>query len=627
MQNNKKGSQFTQRPLPSQEDVSRFEKNVNKEIREVEISDNLEDIYKDKEGKLIDVANDKFRKKRSWLLIIFKNLFIIGIILSALYLAYSYLSNYYYASTGSPNLEIIVPEKVVLGEEVSYIIKYHNPSMISLNDLNLDLTLPKSFVINDFSLEPSSLHSWSLGELGPKTGGEIIIKGYFVNLQDFPNTASASLSYVPANFSSQFSKQVSANTLVSDLGFNLSLDYQSTNMLGQENEVKLKFNNIDDFQLENIILEIEKPDNFIWQEQKNDNLETLGDNRFKIKNFEEEIIFKYLITEKKADHQGLSFSLYSDDLLFWEQSYLVEILKSDLELALSVNDSRQQLAAGFGETLNYKLEFSNHGEADIVDLVLMVVLEGEILDLNSLESNLNYQIMDNVIIFTKKEIEKLANFKAGENSELSFSVKTKSFNSQYIAQELKLVNFAQYSLAGSSSQLEDNKSNEVEIVINSDLSLSEELRYFDENNFTVGSGPLPPKVGEETSLRFYWTLKNNVHDLDDVSVLLDLPDFVQFGDFSQATVGAINYNPDLHQVAWIIEEMPISIFRADAYFNIKLIPTSGDLNKILVLSPGTQVSAYDKVTAGQISIKKNTKTTALEDDEIALLNNHGRVIE
>ncbi len=30
MKNNKKESQFTQRPLPSQEDVSRFEKNIKK---------------------------------------------------------------------------------------------------------------------------------------------------------------------------------------------------------------------------------------------------------------------------------------------------------------------------------------------------------------------------------------------------------------------------------------------------------------------------------------------------------------------------------------------------------------------------------------------------------------------
>jgi len=627
MKNNKKESQFTQRPLPSDEDVSRFEKNINKEIREVEISDNLEDIYKDKEGNLLDVSNDKFRKKKSWLVIIFKNIFIIGIILSALYLAYNYISNYYYASTGSPNLEIVVPERVVLGQEVTYIIKYSNPSMVALDNLSLELILPKAFVATDYSKNADSSNTWNLERLEPKENGEIIISGYFINMINFPNTASASLSYIPANFSSQFSKETSANTTVSELGFDIKLDYQNTNLLGQENEIKLIFDNIEDIYLDNFILKINKPDNFIFQDNESENIRQIEDGLWEITNINEDIIFKYVINEKKADHQGVSFSLEYQDLVFWEQNYLVEVLKSDLELILNINENRKQLAAGFNETLDYQLQLFNHGDVDILDLVLMVALEGEVLDLSSLKSDFKYQVMDNVIIFTKEEIEQLANFQGGASSTINFSLKTKNFNPQFIAQELKALNYAQYSLAGSSSQLEDNKSNEVEILINSDLSLSEELRYFDENNIPVGAGPLPPKVSEETNLRLYWTLTNNVHDLSDVLVLLDLPNFVEFADFSQATAGKLEYNADLHQVSWLIEDMPISIFRSDAYFNIKFTPSIDDLDRILVLSPGAQVLAYDKVSGGQISFKTSAKTTRLEDDEIALLNNNGRVIE
>lgn len=624
MNKNKKSSQFTQRPLPSQEDVSVFEKNVNKEIREVEINDNLEDIYKDKEGKLIDVSNQKFKKKKSLILIIFKKIFIISIILSAIYLAYNYLSNYYYASTGSPDLEIIGPERVVLGQEQSYIIKYSNPSMVALNDLILELSLPNSFIVLNYSQEPDNLLTWNLGRLDSKESKDLVITGYFVNLKDFPNIISASLTYTPANFSSQFNKQTSLNAIVSELGFEPSLDYQSTSLLGQENTITLNFNNIKDFHLDQIILQIEKPNNFIFQEIQS---EKLSNNKWLIKDISKDLVLNYTISEKVADHQGLSFSLYYDDLLFWEQSYLVEVLKSDLELVLSVNDSRNQLAANFNERLNYNLKYTNHGEIDINNLVLMVVLDGQVLDLTSIESELDFQIMDNVVIFTKDELSNLETFKAGQSANLSFSVKTKQFSSQFIGEQMKINNFAQYSLAGSSSQLEDNKSNEIEIMINSDLSLQEELRYFDENNMPVGSGPLPPKVGEETKLRLYWTLKNNVHDLSDVSVRLNLPEFVEFDNFWQATFGDIYYDSNLHQVIWTIEEMPISIFRADAFFNIKFTPSLQDLDKILVLSPGSIVSASDTVSGGQISIKKNAKTSKLEDDEIASLNNHGRVIE
>lgn len=48
----------------------------------------------------------------------------------------------------------------------------------------------------------------------------------------------------------------------------------------------------------------------------------------------------------------------------------------------------------------------------------------------------------------------------------------------------------------------DNKSNVIKNLINSDLSLSEKILYFNEDNVPVGSGPLPPKVGEKLVLKF-----------------------------------------------------------------------------------------------------------------------------
>jgi len=61
----------------------------------------------------------------------------------------------------------------------------------------------------------------------------------------------------------------------------------------------------------------------------------------------------------------------------------------------------------------------------------------------------------------------------------------------------------------------------------------------------------------------------------------------------------------------------------DAELNISLTPSEGDRNKILVLSPGTSISAMDTETKDTISKRIGPTTTKLEDDDIAGLNNSG----
>jgi len=67
------------------------------------------------------------------------------------------------------------------------------------------------------------------------------------------------------------------------------------------------------------------------------------------------------------------------------------------------------------------------------------------------------------------------------------------------------------------------------------------------------------------------------------------------------------------------------VYRVDAEFDISLTPAETDRNKILVLSAGSTVSATDTETKETIVNKTGAKTTKLEDDDIAGLNNSGRV--
>ncbi|HTW96496.1 MAG TPA: hypothetical protein VMD74_02450, partial [Candidatus Methylomirabilis sp.] len=206
-----------------------------------------------------------------------------------------------------------------------------------------------------------------------------------------------------------------------------------------------------------------------------------------------------------------------------------------------------------------------------------------------------------------------------------------------LGKDFKITSYAQYTIGGldnlggvststaSSSTAFDNRSNKIECLINSDLGFKEQVRYFDENNLPVGNGPLPPTVGEQTSFKVYWDLTNNLHDLNDVVLETILPPEVTWDTHNRTSVGTISYDQATNKVTWNIGRLPITVFRADAEFNIALTPTESDRNKIVVLLAGTKISATDANTNAPLEKNSVPKTTKLEDDEIANMSSDGRV--
>jgi len=311
--------------------------------------------------------------------------------------------------------------------------------------------------------------------------------------------------------------------------------------------------------------------------------------------------------------------------VFWEQSFKPEIVKSDLNLTLFVNGSKSDSAINFGQALNYTLSYSNKGDNTFKEVVVMASLSGDFLDVNSLNMEKKGEARGNLIIWTKNEIPELAEIKPGQDGEINFSINLLPYKETDLGKNLSVTSYAQYGVNNVAAKGEDNKSNTIVSKINSDLSLSERVLYFNDDNQPVGSGPLPPKLNEKTGFKVYWVVRNNLHALKDTRVVLDLPPGVNWDDKNNTTVGNLNYNQETRQVIWEIGLLPVSVYQADAEFGISVTPVDSDLNKILVLSPGSTVTANDEETKNLITKKTGPKTSKLEDDEIAGMSNTGRV--
>ncbi len=643
-------SSFVERPVPTEREVRNFEKVLDREVRHQEIDSNLSEIYRDKKGDLINVKKMNVKKRSLSIVRFFRKLIFWAILALAAYFVYFY----FFSSSNNVSameFKISAPEKVSSGEDFSYSIDYYNPTKFTFTKINLELKYPENFIYASASLNPQGgNYGFNLPDLAPGARGSLTINGKLIAQLASVNILSGRLSYTPLNYSSEYKKENSISTEIKDLGFTADVETSSTVFINSDNELKLILSDVKNNYFGNFNVSFVLPEDVSVEiasstekaevkaaESENKKIEIVKDgvNSWQVSGLNsesghQEILFKYKV-KKKIDLAEIKVHLEKklDDgqaYVFWEKILNPEIISNDLNLTLFLNGAKNDGAVNFGQPLNYTLSYSNKGNNTFKDMAIMAVVQGDFLDWNSLNVDKKGEVRSNgAIVWTKNELSELAEIKPGQEGEINFSINLKPYNETDLGKNLEITSYAQYSFNNKSIKGEENKSNSIISKINSDLSLVESIRYFNNDNIPVGTGPLPPKVNEKSSFVIYWTVKNNLHELSETRVVLPLPSQVYFDEKANTNVGSIYYDRANNQVIWEIGRLPVSVYRADAEFGIFIKPTENDRNKILVLSPGSAVSAMDTETKDIISKKTDAKTTKLEDDDIAGLNNSGRV--
>ena len=634
-------SEFVKRSLPTDEEVEKFDEYAEEEVRDGSIEDSLSEIYQDDDGSAVDVKTLNIKKKKGFFFWFFAVIFA-GFILAAA--AYGVYYVYYEqgSSSGEVQFSIEGKENILSGEEFFYIVNYKNLSNIAIGNIEIKLAYPDNFMFLD-SAPAARLNNdlWQINNLDAHRSGLIRIKGRIVGPANKTNIITGNITYTPANFSSQFKKEAAFENKISGTGIEFSIESPSGALVGEESEIIVRYKAREENFINNFRLTVEPLENmeFISGEEENaaSGVWQVGE----IGAEEKEVSIKFKITEKREPEEELVLkfeypgcSANGDGIgsnenycVFYEEKINFEVIKSDLNLNLIINGSQSDQGVDLGQTMNYSIVYANKGDSEMEDIIIMAVLNSEALDWQTLDDDYGGQIGDNIISWSKDEIPELESLDTGEEGVIDFSVKVKSFEEIEIEPGKKygIESYAQFSIGNiEPKENEDTKSNTIINKINSDLSLDEQVRYFNDDNIAVGFGPLPPKVGEMTSYKVYWTITNNLHELNDLRIQADLPDYVNWDDKNRSTAGTVEYSESDRKVIWNIGRLPISVYKAEAEFSISITPTEADVDKIMVLLSNTTVEAVDVETKTDISKTTKAKTTRLEDDEIA--ETDGRVV-
>ncbi|MDD4901032.1 MAG: hypothetical protein PHS62_02890 [Patescibacteria group bacterium] len=627
-------SEFIKKPLPSDEEVEAFEKYVADETKENEIKDSLAKIYRDDTGNKVDIKTMTVKHKRGFFFNLATFVIVMFVFGGAVYAAY----NYFYLKINSPkqpvSLNFESAKEVAAGEEFNYSLNYKNEDQVSIKNIEIRVNYPENFILLASDPAPSSGNNvWEVASLGSHRSDIIKIKGKLVAPADTSHIISADMTYKPENFSSEFKKSAIFETTVNDLGLDFSFINSSSALINEENEIIVKFKAKDQNYLDNFRINADFPSEVeILNRPAATSTASVplikleeGKSAWSISNLgknENEFKIKFKVKEKKQPDVILKikFELPAENqekkyYLFYEKDLTYEIIKSDLNVNLIINGSPLDQAVNFGQILNYSINYTNKGDTLMKDVIIMAVLESDFLDWQTFKSESGGKLSGNAISWSKAEIPALAELPSGAGGVIDFSIKIKAQATIDLSKAYQIKSYVRYSVAGKNPG-DENQSNAVINRINSDFNLTEQLRYFSDDNIAVGSGPLPPKVGQTTSLKIYWTIENNLHELNSLQISFALPANIKWDGKNIASVGGIGYDSSNGQVTWQIDRLPITTYKAQAEFNISVTPVASDRNTIMVILPGTNISALDTDTGTRIYKTLKAKTSKLEDDKM-----------
>src|SRR3989338_8210341 len=394
-------------------------------------------------------------------------------------------------STELLKFELLAPKQSVMGEEMTYTVKYKN---------NGDSRLEKALLIFEYpsgsipSTGTNGRVTSTLEDIYPGQEQNIAFKARLFGKEGEMKEAKALMQYTPKNLSAKFESDTSATTSFSQAPLNFELDTPSRAESSQLLYFDLNYFSNSEYPLSDLRIKIEYPQGFEFQSASP---VPIGENEWKVgllnKASGGRISVKGTLQGESQEVKIFRATLGSwkdgKFMAFKEATKGIEITNLKLLISQTVNGSPSYTPTP-GDALHYVISFKNVDEKSLENLFLIVNLEGRPFDLTSVKAERGkFKEGDTSIIWEAQDVSKLRFFGKGEEGKVEFWVDGKDDWEVFSSQD---ENFT----LRDKVILSDTKE-EFELKVSSRLVIEQSGSYQDE--VFGNSGPLPPQPGTQTT--------------------------------------------------------------------------------------------------------------------------------
>lgn len=346
---------------------------------------------------------------------------------------------------------------------------------------------------------------------------------------------------------------------------------------------------------------------------------------------EEEKIFRvYVGTQNERDAHALGITYNS-------VSRSIFIKKPFLALNVVVdNDTANEHVSSSGKIVRADVLWENNLPTKIIDGQIQVKLHGDIINRYSIAVSNGgfYRSLDDTIVWDSKSgNEALAVIEPGEKGSASFSFSFQPLVSKDGKQAFANPEVTIEVTARGRRVSDTNVPEEINTVAIKKIKVESSMNLASRSVYYAGplknTGPLPPKVNQETTYTIIWTITNSSNDISSALVRATLPTYVKWLGVVSPDSENVTYNEIGGEVVWNAGAVPAGtgINRAakEVAFQVSFLPSLSQLNQSPPLTSEISISGNDNFTGTALrdtkralSIKLSTDSTFLENQGIVV---------
>lgn len=526
------------------------------------------------------------------------------------------------------------PDKVKSGENVSFDINYQNLNGASLKDAVLYVNYAENFKPSgnlQFESEGPSSSKVNIGSISGKGSGKVAIQGKFFGPSDKLVYIEARLEYKSLSFNSTFAADGKSSVLISSSPLTIEVSGPQNASSGNAVSYTVAYQNTGQEDFNDLKLKADFPEGFSFS--NSDPLPAQGSNIWYIGTLgagqsgqvkingamngarDEEKTAKFSIGTIGSDNSFVSFG---------DAQSVTKIIGSPLVLSETINDKKENVFVNAGDSLSFDIAYKNSGSIGLRDAILTVEADSPVLDYSRLQmqdGKGEFDSQKKTITWKASEVPAFKTLAPGAEGEIRFSIpvkniipvagpKDKNFSFSAIARmdspDIPTPEGANKAVAG----------NSVSVKLNSKLLAG--LTGFFNDAEIQNSGPLPLKVGQETTFTLHLKVANVSNDVTDAKATMTLAPGVKWKNNFLPRDASVGFNDRTNELVWNIGSLAagtgIITEPKEFVFQLGVVPSENQVGNFVSLVSGTSFAAKDAFTGQPLEVKIGEKNTNLMED-------------
>lgn len=573
----------------------------------------------------------------------FKKFFVFSIITligAIIFAVFSFYSGNNTISNSNINISVLGSSFTTGGEELPLVIEIENKNNSALLSVDLIAEYPKDAKGN------TERSRQSLGDISANSTKSQNISLVLFGEQGTINNVKFEVEYRLANSNAILVKEKYYDVTINSTPINLSIEAPSDASPNEEITLKTKVSLNGNKVVQKVLLRVDYPIGFQFSSAIPN--PTFGNNIFSLGDLspggEQEIIVKGKMIDV-IDGEEKSFRIWSgsqstDDKkeiakVLNSLSHIVFIKRAFIEARISIGGTYQkEYTAESRDSIQVAIDWANNLDTRVSDFEIRAKLSGNVLDRKRIvASDGFYDSATDEIIWDKNSYTKFKSVEPGETGVLYFSLASlplySSFDGLVASPSISISSSisGRQALEGNvTEQVKNGESKTVKII--TDVSFNAKSAY--NSTLIKNTGPIPPKVGKETTYTITWSINNTANSVSKAEIRAKIPSWIKWKGVISPSGESITYDQNTREIVWkagrVNRGAGLTTSAREASFQVGFTPSLSQLGNAPGLLGESVLTAHDDFANVDLRTTKSALTTRLNNDN-SVSGSGGVVVE